>query len=119
MKQKPRSGIPVACPRGRSRRLRGRCVLARLPGRVGMRGLFAVAAIAALVSVAAPAFGQGGTASTISGAVVDSGGGVVPGADVVVRHNATGITTSVVTNGQGAFTIPGLAVGTYTVTVSL
>ena len=71
------------------------------------------------LSVAAPAFGQGGTASTISGAVVDSGGGVVPGADVVVRHNATGITTSVVSNGQGAFSIPGLAVGSYTVTVSL
>src|SRR5437762_12786816 len=84
-----------------------------------MRGLFALAAIAAFVSFAAPAFGQGGTASTISGAVVDSGGGVVPGADVVVRHNATGITTSVVSNGQGAFSIPGLAVGSYTVTVSL
>jgi Carboxypeptidase regulatory-like domain len=54
-----------------------------------------------------------------SGVVVDAGGGVVPGADVVVRHNATGVTTSVVTNSQGAFTIPGLNVGAYTVTVSL
>src|SRR5437867_9496606 len=84
-----------------------------------MRGLFAIAAIAALVSVAAPVFGQGGTTSTISGVVVDAGGGVVPGADVVVRHDATGVTTSAVSNGQGAFTIPGLNVGTYTVTVSL
>jgi hypothetical protein len=43
-----------------------------------------------------------------SGVVVDAGGGVVPGADVVVRHNATGVTTSVVTNSQGGdFTIPG------------
>src|SRR5205809_3291218 len=84
-----------------------------------MRGLFAVAAISALVSSAAPAFGQGGTTSAISGVVVDAGGGVVPGADVVVRQNATGVTTSAVSNGQGAFTIPGLNVGTYTVTVSL
>jgi hypothetical protein len=55
----------------------------------------------------------------VSGVVVDAAGGVVPGADVVVRHNATGITTSGVTNSQGAFTVPGLNVGAYTVTVAL
>src|SRR6266498_3632457 len=82
-------------------------VLASVSWRVGMRGLFAIVAISALVSSAAPAFGQGGTTSAI------------PGADIVVRHNATGVTTSAVSNGQGAFTIPGLNVGTYTVTVSI
>src|SRR6266566_1872006 len=78
------------------------CVLASVSWRVGMGGLFAIVAISALVSSAAPAFGQGGTTSAISGVVVDAVGGVVPGADVVVRHNATGVTTSAVSNGQGA-----------------
>jgi hypothetical protein len=53
-----------------------------------MRGLFAAAAISALVSFAAPVFGQVGTTSTISGVVLDSGRLVVPGADILVRHGS-------------------------------
>ncbi len=64
--------------------------------------------------------GQGGsTTSTISGVVVDSGGGIVPGADVVAKHDATGVTQSATTNSEGAFSFPRLNIGTYTVTVSL
>ncbi|MGB2714931.1 MAG: TonB-dependent receptor [Vicinamibacterales bacterium] len=81
--------------------------------------------MAALVCVIAltlhptPAFAQGGTTSTLSGIVIDSAGAVVPGADVVIQHNATGVTTTGVSNEQGAFSFPGLPVGTYTVTVTL
>ncbi len=57
--------------------------------------------------------------STLGGVVVDSAGGVIPGADVVIKHNATGVTTSGVTNSQGVFSFPGVQVGTYTVTVTL
>src|SRR5262245_16934382 len=55
----------------------------------------------------------------LSGLVLDSGGGVIPGADVVVKNDATGVATTSVTNGQGAFSFPGLSLGTYTVSVSL
>ena len=73
----------------------------------------------AFLAVAAPGYAQGGTTSTISGSVVDSSGGVVPGAAVVATHVATGITTETVSNVDGLFSFPGLNIGTYTVTVSL
>ena len=71
------------------------------------------------LGAAGPAFAQGGTTSTISGVVVDTAGGVVPGADVQIKHNATGVTQSSVSNAEGAFSFPSLPVGTYTVTVTL
>jgi hypothetical protein len=59
------------------------------------------------------------TKSSLSGIVVDSGGGVIPGATVVVKNNATGVAINTVTNSAGAFSVPALDIGTYTVTVSL
>lgn len=67
----------------------------------------------------APAFAQGGATSPLSGVVVDTSGAVLPGADISVRNNATGETHTTVTNAQGAFTVPALVNGTYSVTVSL
>ena len=85
-----------------------------------MKGQLCILAVAcAALAAAVPAFGQGGTSSTLAGIVIDTGGGVIPGADVVVKNDATGVTQNAVTNGQGAFSFPGLNVGTYTVTVSL
>src|SRR5262245_23543600 len=79
----------------------------------------AVALLTALVVSAGPSYAQGGTASTLSGVVVDASGGVIPGADVVAKHNATGVVTSAVSNTDGLFSFPGLNIGSYTVTVSL
>jgi hypothetical protein len=73
-------------------------------------------ALAMLVLPGATAYGQ---TSTISGVVTDTGRLVVPGASVVIKHNATGVTTSAVSNADGAFSFPGVQTGTYTVTVSL
>ena len=42
------------------------------------------------LGVSTLAFAQGGATSSLSGVVVDSGGGVIPGATVVVKNNATG-----------------------------
>src|SRR5258706_749214 len=64
-------------------------------------------------------FVQGGTKSVLAGVVVDTSGGVIPGADVVAKHTATGVTTSAVTNAGGLFSFPALNTGIYTVTVSL
>ena len=66
------------------------------------------------------AHAQGGnTAAPLSGVAVDTSGAPVPGAAVVVTNEATGITFTAVTNAQGAFTVPALQAGTYSVTVSL
>jgi hypothetical protein len=76
-----------------------------------------MAAVLVLVS-SSFAHAQGGNQS-LSGVVVDSGGGVIPGAAVVVKNNATGETFDVTSNEAGVFSIPAIAVGTYTVTVTL
>ena len=88
--------------------------------------LFALApSLLAMASTLASPFvssaaAQGGSAkSTLSGTVVDTGGGVLPGATVVVRNEATSVETASVTNETGAFDVPALDAGKYTVTVSL
>jgi hypothetical protein len=54
---------------------------------------------------------------TITGAVRDASGAVVPGAKVTVTNNATNVATAVSTNDAGEFTAPSLDAGTYTVRV--
>jgi hypothetical protein len=76
--------------------------------------LFVMLALACLVG--APAFAQG-TAS-ISGVVVDTGGGAMPGVTIVVT-NAAGEKFETVTNTEGVFSVPALGAGTYTITASL
>ena len=68
---------------------------------------------------AVPAFGQGTATSSITGVVVDSDGGLIPGATVLVKSDTTGTEFNTVTNSIGAFTVPAVNIGTYTVTVSL
>ncbi len=74
---------------------------------------------AALTMFGTYAYGQGTATSSLSGVVVDSGGGVIPGAAVTVKNDATNTTQEVVTNNAGAFSLPGINPGTYTVTVTL
>jgi len=70
--------------------------------------------------ICSPAFAQGGGSGiSLSGTVVDKDGGVIPGATVVVKNKATNETLTLVTNREGTYAIPGMAAGTYTVTVSL
>jgi hypothetical protein len=85
------------------------------------RRLFSVAFLAlAVVALSTPAaYAQGGATSTLSGTVTDTSGAVIPGASVVVKKMDTGLTSEAVTNAEGQFTIPQLAAGKYTVTVSL
>jgi hypothetical protein len=68
----------------------------------------------------APAFAQGGSnATTLSGVVVDSSGGVLPGVNVEAKENATGVIFTAVSDDQGRYTIPNIAPGTYRVKISL
>src|ERR1041385_2131339 len=77
----------------------------------------ALASAFALVLTSSLAFGQGST-SSITGTVVDNGGGVIPGATVEVVNQA-GAKFNAVTNGEGVFTVPALTAGTYKVSVTL
>src|SRR5262245_36739248 len=80
--------------------------------------LFVLTCVFALLA-AGTTFGQAKTTNTLSGVVVDNTGAVVPGANVVAKHNATGVAQSGVTNSEGAFSFPSIDIGAYTVTISL
>jgi hypothetical protein len=83
-----------------------------------LRGLLFVLAWAVL---AAPkALGQaGGTTAPLTGIVSDATGGILHGAGVLVKNNATGAEFHAVTDDNGRFIVPALNPGTYTVTISL
>jgi len=59
-----------------------------------------------------------GTLATISGTVLDPDGKVVPDATVIVTNNLNSIARTVVTDPEGRFAAPALAVGTYTIEVT-
>jgi hypothetical protein len=63
---------------------------------------------------------QTGTTASLGGVVVDDAGGVIPGATVMIKNEATGVSLApIVTNAAGVFSLPALDPGVYTVTVSL
>jgi hypothetical protein len=79
--------------------------------------------VSALWFVSCLAFATNGwaqlsTSATINGTVTDASGAVIPQASIVVINEATGVRTTTQTNNDGSFVLPGLVVGTYTVTVS-
>jgi hypothetical protein len=78
---------------------------------------FAALILACIAST--PAFAQGSFFTSLAGTVVDPQGAVIPGADVKVKNNGTGIENNVVTGSDGSFTVPSLPGGVYSVTVSL
>ena len=75
-------------------------------------------ALIAMVSTVT-AFGQGAATSSLSGTIVDTSGGVIPGADVSAKNAATGVEYRTVSDDKGVYQLPSLPPGTYTVTVSL
>jgi len=71
-----------------------------------------------VVLFSAPAAAQTGT-GRIVGVVKDSTGGVLPGATVRATHEATGISAETVTNDTGGYVFPSMAVGPYSVSITL
>jgi len=63
------------------------------------------------------ALGQAARTATLVGNVTDPTGALVPGAKVTVKNVATGFVSTGVTNAEGAYYIPFLAVGEYELTV--
>ena len=84
------------------------------------RGIWRIllCALAVVCAAAPPVLAQGNPTS-LSGVVTDTAGGVVPGASVVVKNAATGVTFETVSSSSGTFNVPALDPGVYSVTVSL
>ena len=70
-----------------------------------------------LALVVTNAWGQ--AVGTLNGTILDSAGAVVPGADVVATDTATGVETKTTTTTAGAYTLPYLPQGTYTLRVTM
>ncbi|HLL74763.1 MAG TPA: TonB-dependent receptor [Pyrinomonadaceae bacterium] len=79
-----------------------------------MKRLVATTLMTALLAVAAFAQSSSGRLA----GVVSGPDGVIPGATVVARDNATGREQTVTASGEGSFVFPQLEVGMYTVTVT-
>ena len=75
--------------------------------------------IAALFVLVSAGIALAQATSSISGTVVDSAGGAIPGVAVVIVSTEGGQTFETVTNGEGIFNVPSVAPGAYKVTVSL
>src|SRR5476649_2051941 len=65
------------------------------------------------------AYAQGSFFPSLTGTVVDSSGGVIPGANVKIRNNGTGEEVDTISNADGGFQAASLSGGVYSVTVSL
>jgi len=72
----------------------------------------------ALLMVSLAVFGQAVPTGSISGTVSDESGSLVPNATVVIKSSATNAEYNVQTSDGGTFTVPSLAAGLYTATVS-
>ena len=59
------------------------------------------------------------TTGDVAGTVTDPSGAAVRGANVTLKNNATGVTSTVTSNGTGAYRFPFLNPGNYTVTVNM
>src|SRR6266496_6312615 len=77
----------------------------------------AISLLALLLLTALLIHAQRADRATISGIVSDPSGNSIPGANVRIRNENTGVETPLVTNEVGAYTSPLLVLGTYSVTV--
>ncbi|MFZ0427548.1 MAG: carboxypeptidase-like regulatory domain-containing protein, partial [Acidobacteriota bacterium] len=68
--------------------------------------------------LATQCFAQG-TEGSIVGVVRDALGGVIPGVDITIRNEGTGISRPLRTDEAGRYSAPALSVGTYSVTAEL
>jgi len=81
-----------------------------------MRALALV--LISILSAAAPAIAQQGTAE-IRGKVADAQGGIVPGVAIVVRNQNTGMFRETISNADGSYYVGGVTPGMYEITAEL
>ena len=78
---------------------------------------FRLAALLAVSSLSVSLFSQS-TSGNLQGTVYDASGAAVPGADVVVTNEGTGISKSVKSTSGGTYRLENLLVGSYLVSIS-
>ena len=83
------------------------------------RAIGIVLAFAALALSLATAAAAQTVSGTLQGTVTDSTGAALPGAQVVISNRDTGATREITTTATGFYSAPFLAIGRYTVTVTL
>jgi hypothetical protein len=83
-----------------------------------MRRLLVIAAVILAAALPTHTFAQS-TNATVSGTVADATGAVLPGVSLTATNNATGVVTTVVSNEAGAYNVPSLLPGVYTVSAEL
>ena len=76
-----------------------------------------VAALMILLFSSMPGYSQV-TGATLTGTVTDPSGATVPGAQISVKNNATGVMREVTSDSSGFYTVPNVIPGNYEVTVS-
>ena len=85
-----------------------------------MRALrICLAVLLLFVMTCGAAWAQEVGGSQVSGTVRDASGGVLPGVEVTIKNVDTGLTRTVFTGANGAYTMPNLPVGPYQLTVKL
>ncbi len=85
----------------------------------GGKWLTLVAALCVLAAMVSGAAAAQGISGTITGTVKDAQGGVLPGVTVTLRNQASGVTRTTVTEGDGTYRFPALNPGRFTVTAEL
>src|SRR5206468_3057443 len=81
-------------------------------------GILPGAAFFCAAMVALPNSALAQTITGVTGTVQDASGGVISGATVQVKNNATGTVATAVTSSSGTYTEEGLLPGRYTITVT-
>src|SRR5258706_9973514 len=82
-----------------------------------MKSRFIFCVLGLCAALIRPALGQVASSPTLVGTVTDSSGAVVPGARVVAVQDATKVAYKGQTSSTGNYTLPYVAVGTFTITV--
>ncbi len=90
-----------------------------VPQRAGRLALLLITLCALISFQPVAGYSQTGSAGTLSGVVHDPNGADLPGVNVTARNITTGATRSVVSNNEGRWSIPGLAIGSYQLTYEL
>jgi hypothetical protein len=85
--------------------------------RVGFLLLVSISAFSSAWGQAAAPASAKTSGHGVNGTVTDSTGAVLPGASVAIT-NASGVTKTVNTDAKGEYVLPGLAAGTYSITIS-
>jgi hypothetical protein len=78
----------------------------------------AVVLCVAVFSFAAKAHAQAAGTGSIQGSIADATGAIIPGASVTATNVATQVKQISVTEGNGLYSFPNLAIGTYTLDVA-